>query len=462
MRLRSVLAFLCTFLLTAPVAALAQPPDPPPDPGATGSEAPRDGLAAPDGDRLRLRADLLVGWAHDGANAPLGFEKQGRVGYAILTLEGRVHRRVRYRVAVNPVDEVAPLPACGEPDFFFPNDPRFLYDAGPRVPCDPKNGHRRVDGYRGIALDVVPQQGPMREAWVELALGGGVALRIGRQRLPLGFDWEEAGSMSAKDAPRIQRINAEASFGALFTYRRGEPATRPRVAVTIGGVLGEGNRWWDYDYFYFEDTSLDANSAQTAVLSVVVSPAPWLEVRGAGKRGFTGSKVERLPSYWASKRHDHAVILGAELRPAPRARILGEWARYRWGPTVTSAEMLGVDPAPIDKTGAWITAEVWHPARRGIDLGASVTYEVVDRADSLVKYMAAAGLYRVETGRRDRWTAVRVFADAAGGALRIGLFRTLDGNPYPWLSGIWPVEGDRAFTGRAPDKYGVMFRVRVR
>jgi hypothetical protein len=455
--LRSVSApfLVLLLLLFAASPAFAQTP------AADDEEQEREGFAVPASERLRLTFDLLTGWAHDGANASLGFEKQGRVGYATLTVSGRVHPRVRYLASINPVDEIEPLPGCGEPNFFFPNDPTFLYDAGPNIVCSPENGSRRVDGYRGIALDLLPQQGPIREAWVEIALGGGAGLRLGRMRLPLGFDWEDAGSMGARDAPRIQRINAEASYGGMIRFERGGSASRPLVRAEVAGVLGEGNRWWDYDYFYFEDASLDSNSALTTVAALSVSPVRQVQVKATVKRGFTGSKVERLPSYWASKRNDHAVIAGVELKPVRYARVIGEWARYEWGPTATSAEMLGVDPSPVEKAGYWVTAEAWYPVRRDVTVGASVTREEIDRADSLVKYMAAEGLYGVETGRTDRLLVVRGFVDI-GPAVRFTVFRTDDSNPYPWLSGIWPVAGERAFTGRSLEKYGVMMRVRVR
>ena len=56
-------------------------------------------------ERYKFGGELVVGWSHDGAQAALGFEKQGRVGMAILSLSGRVSDRVRYYVSVNPVSE---------------------------------------------------------------------------------------------------------------------------------------------------------------------------------------------------------------------------------------------------------------------------------------------------------------------------------------------------------------------
>src|SRR5580704_11419230 len=78
-------------------------------PGAT-SDASADpaggsGLALPDSNRLRFTIDFMAGYGTDRANATLGFERQGRVGYAILTAFGELNRRVSYRLAVNPVAE---------------------------------------------------------------------------------------------------------------------------------------------------------------------------------------------------------------------------------------------------------------------------------------------------------------------------------------------------------------------
>ena len=54
----------------------------------------------------------------------------GNLGTA-LSLSGRVSDRVRYFVSVNPVSETRSRPACGEKDFFFPNDPNLFAGTGP-------------------------------------------------------------------------------------------------------------------------------------------------------------------------------------------------------------------------------------------------------------------------------------------------------------------------------------------
>jgi hypothetical protein len=408
-------------------------------------------------DPLRVSVALLAGYGHDAANAPLGFEKQGRVGYAIIRLEGRVAPRVSYRLSLNPVNEVAPRPACGEAGFFYPNQPDALYTAGPEVACDPADGSRRVDLYRGIALDVVPQQGAVREAYADLAITPAFQIRFGRFVVPVGFDWEDAGALTAKDATLIQRINAEGNFGLQFRLARRDAGGRPWLSATAAAVQGDGNRWKDYDYFYFHDPSLDTNSALAAVGDVRYAPSRAVEIRASFKGGFTGSKVERLPSYWASKRNDHATVISAAVRPVPAVRLLGEWARYVWGPTRTSAEMLGVDTDPIVKTGAYLTVEVTQPVHPTLEVGASVTVERIDRADSLVHFLATNAAFDVTEDRVDRMSVLRVFVDS--GRVRLGGYFNAVQNPFPWISGIYPVSGPFAFTGRSLNRWGIMVRV---
>ena len=135
-------------------------------------------------ERLKVSGVFIAGWSHDGAQAQLGFEKQGRVAQATISLSGRLTERVRYLVSFNPVNELSSKPACGEADFFFPNDPR-LYSAGPIVPCDPENGHKRVDTYNTYAIDYINQQGPLREGYVDWLATDALAVRFGRFIVPI-------------------------------------------------------------------------------------------------------------------------------------------------------------------------------------------------------------------------------------------------------------------------------------
>jgi hypothetical protein len=425
---------------------------------AQDSSEPRPPAPRGDAERLHITLQVLAGYGHDASNATLGFEKQGRIGYAIVTLEGRLNGRAGYRLSINPVDEVSPRPACGEPGFFFPNDPARLYGAGPAVPCDVRYGHRRVDMYRGIALDTVNQNGPVREGFIRFDATPRVQVTFGKFVLPVGFGAEHAGSFTAKDATFIQRINAESNFGVKFGYAR--TLARWRGRIGWGAVMGDGNRFKDYDYFYFQDGSLDTNSALTMFAGGALSSSR-LEVRVAFKKGFTGSKVERLPSYWASKRHDDAAVLSAEFRPTRYVRVLGEWARYRWGPTRTSAEMLGMSPAPIYKQGAYATVEGRIPLRAGTALGGSWTYERIDRADSLIRFLAEHGMLNVVEGRHDGNNAARVFMDL-GGHVRLGYYVNSVSNPYAWVSAIEPTSRSKGGTSESMRRWGLTVHFQVR
>ncbi len=413
-------------------------------------------------ERLKIGVEFLAGYGHDGANAPRGFENQGRVGYVSVTLEGKLNDRVSYRIAINPIAEVEPVPGCGEPGFFYPNVPGALYSAGPQVPCEPKYGSRRVDLYRGIALDALAQQGPLREGFMDFRFSPAAKIRAGRFILPIGFYWEDAGALTAKDATTIQRINAEANFGALFSYtKQPDGRTLPLFGLAAGAILGDGNRWKDYDYFYFEDGSLDSNSALTAIVSGSYAPVDKVEVRAAYKKGYTGSKVERLPSYWASKRTDDALVVGARVTPASFVTIFGEYARYVWGPTRTSAEMLGIDPSPIVKPGYYVGIDLGIPIGDHLRVGGAFIREELSRDDSLVKYLEINKLYGVTTGKRIREHIYRVYVDWDH-AVTVGFYRNDMSNPFPWVSGIWPVAGPGAFTGKTTGKYGVAVRFRLR
>jgi hypothetical protein len=444
---------LCAALTARAAQAQTQTEPSPPDPISI------FGWEVPQTERFKISGTFIAGWSHDGMQAQLGLEKQGRVGQATLAISGRLNERLRYHLSFNPVNEVSSKPACGEEFFFFPNDPSF-YAAGPVVPCDPENGLKRVDSYNTYALDYINQQGPLREGYVDWRATDRVSARLGRFILPVGFAPLEVGSWTAKDLTRIQRLNAEANFGLMLGYTHRNGDGEPILEANVMGVLGEGNREEDYDWFYFVNTSLDTNSALTAVGSVRVRPHRAVDVRVAYKKGFTGSKVERLPSYWASKRIDDALVAGARVQPHPWLTVFGEYARYVWGPTDTSAEMLGLDPEPIEKPGYYVGGTFEVPVTSRLHAGVTVTREELSRDDSLVKFLSANGLYGVEMGKKDRGTIARVYVDLSR-MVTFGLFWADISNPYPWISGAWPVAGPRAFTGREPDRYGFAVVVRT-
>ena len=451
-------ALALALCLAASAVAFAQdPPSPPPDDPDT---AEIFGFRLPQTAKLQIDADVAAGWSHDGAQAQLGFEKQGRLAWATVILRGALNNRVSYKLSINPVSETSSKPACGELHFFYPNDPR-LYAAGPVVVCDPEDGNKRVDTYNTSSLDYIVQQGPLREGYLDLRVGAASNVRFGRFILPVGFAPDEVGSWTSKDMTRIQRLNAEANFGAMFSFASKNTDGQSVFELAGMAVMGDGNREKDYDWFYFMNTSLDSNSALTAVVSGRVHPNRWLDVRGAYKKGFTGSKVERLPSYWASKRNDDAVVASVKISPASWASVFGEYARYTWGPTETSADLVGVDTDAIDKPGYYMGVQLTAPVHPRVRIGTTVTREEVSRDDSLVKYLEAQGLYGVEMGRKDRGTVVRGFVELWD-KLTIGGFWADVSNPFPWVSAAWPVSGPVAFTGRSQDRYGFTVRVKTR
>ena len=95
---------LVWFALSQPAWA-AQEAKPKPDPlppaappAAANDPWPAEPSTIPAGQRVRLTVDFMAGYGQDSANATLGFERQGRVGYAILTAEGQMSRRLSFLI----------------------------------------------------------------------------------------------------------------------------------------------------------------------------------------------------------------------------------------------------------------------------------------------------------------------------------------------------------------------------
>jgi hypothetical protein len=446
----------CMVLCTGgPLVAQEAPKDPPTSQAA---DAPRDsdpqGFSLPSSDRLRIRFRLMAGYTNDTSEAALGFERQGRVGYGIFEAFGKLGPHWSYRFEVNPVNESQPLVACGETNFFFPNAPQ---STGPDVQCS-NDGRLRVDDYRSIALDTLMQQGPIRQAYMVYSAGP-LAIRFGRFVQDVGFDAEEVGSLTAKDATHIQRIDAEANFGVRVSIERRRNGRR-FVYLSAAETVGDGNRFHDYDYFYGTNSSLSTNSWPALVLAGAVEPVKKLEVRGAVKRGDTGSKVERVPNFYASKRNDNAMVFSARYKPLQNVSIFGEGVRYTWGLKASSAKMLGLDQTPVHKPGYYVGTDVFYPIVTGMRVGAVITHEELARDDALVALLTENGLYGVSRRKKERSTIFRVYFDP-NRWVTIAVFRNSLSNPFPWISGIEPVSGLNAFKGRGNDKWGAVVRLRI-
>jgi hypothetical protein len=92
-------------------------------------------------------------------------------------------------------------------------------------------------------------------------------------------------------------------------------------------------------------------------------------------------------------------------------------------------------------------------------LGATLTHEELSRADSLVKWAASQNLYRVSLGKKDRSTIIRIQLQV--GQVTAAVYRNIESNPFPWLSGITPVEGPLAYRPVDTSKWGLVLRMRT-
>ncbi|HYE87333.1 MAG TPA: hypothetical protein VEA16_13320, partial [Vicinamibacterales bacterium] len=93
-------------------------------------------------------------------------------------------------------------------------------------------------------------------------------------------------------------------------------------------------------------------------------------------------------------------------------------------------------------------------------LGASFTREELTRDDSLIQFLSLNNLYGVSMGKKDRAMIARGFVDISR-LVHVSFFWMDVSNPFPWVSGSWPVSGPVAFTGREPDRVGVTVTVRT-
>ena len=276
---------------------------------------------------------------------------------------------------MNPVSETTSRPACGEKDFFFPNDPNLFAGAGPIVKCDEEDGLKRVDTYNTFSLDYITQQGILREGYVDWGISGAVSLRGGRFILPIGFAPRDVGATSAKDMARITRLNAEANYGAMLAVSK-RNADRALFDGAVMAVLGDGNREKDYDWFYFVNRTLDTNSAVTVVASARTQPVKQLDLRVAYKRGFTGSKVARLTELLGrAKRNDDESWCPSRFR---RFRGWRHFANRNMRNTSGGRRYLGEWWAcprsrTIEKPGYYMGAQIDAPVRHALHGGGSIT-----------------------------------------------------------------------------------------
>ena len=165
-------------------------------------------------------------------------------------------------------------------------------------------------------------------------------------------------------------------------------------------------------------------------------------------------------NFFATKKYDDAVVLSAQYRVSEAIRVFGEYTRYRWGLTDTSAQLLDLDIGAISKPGYYIGTDVSAPVAHGVRVGTTITREELTRDDSLISYLSLQG-FDVALGTKERSAAFRLYADFSD-KVTIAVIRNNHTNPYLWVSGIEPILGPSpgsANTGS--DKWGLVVRLRV-
>ena len=341
----------------------------------------------------------MAGWSHDGAQAALGFEKQGRVGWAIVSLSGRVSDHVRYYVSVNPVSETTSRPACGEQDFFFPNDPNLFAGTGPIVKCDEEDGLKRVDTYNTFSLDYITQQGILREGYVDWGISDTVSLRGGRFILPIGFAPRDVGATSRRTW-RASRASMPRPTLAPWSPCRARRRSRRSSTPALMAVLGDGNREKDYDWFYFVNTH--ARYQQRRHRRRVRAPAADQAARSARRLQTRLHRIQgRAP----------AQLLGLEAQrrcagrePEGVAGVVGLGVRrIREVPVGPDHHLRRAGRHPDARTDRKARLLHGRAIRRAggarVRVGGSITREELTRDDSLIQYLFAQQPLRRDDGQ---------------------------------------------------------------
>ena len=397
-RLSALFALSVALLTVSP--AFAQQTAPPPD--EDHEPVNLFGFTFDQSERYKFGGELMAGWSHDGAQAALGFEKQGRVGRAILSLSGRVSDHVRYYVSVNPVSETTSRPACGEKDYFFPNDPNLFAAQGPIVKCDEEDGLKRVDTYNTFSLDYITQQGILREGYVDWGMSDNVSLRGGRFILPIGFAPRDVGATSAKDMTRITRLNAEANFGVMFAASA-RSATR---SIFDAGVMVDPRRRQSRKGLRLvlfrqpharhqqrrDRRRLGARAADRAARSSRRLQARLHRLEGRAPAKLLGLEAQRRCA--RGEPEGVAGDVGVGVRGVREIQVgtddhVGRAGRHP-------------DPRSDREAGLLHGRAVRRAGRREIHVGGSITREELTRDDSLIQYLSLNNLYGVSMGKKDR------------------------------------------------------------
>ena len=268
---------------------------------------PTSASPVPDRLRIHVRFDMLGADYWDYSQAPLGHEAQGRIGWAIIGISGKINRYISYDAELNPVDDSARAAAGVRRDEFLlserPGSERADRGVRARRPQP-----RRL--YRFIGLDPLTQQDgrPHRRARRRTGreanrrragrtLRSPARLRLAGARL---LDERGRAADSAPERRRqLRRAAVRARHAAATALARA--SRRRSSAATATGTSSTATP-------AFVAPDEDTNSGATGVGRVTLTPIAGLDVRVSGQYGYSGSKIEGYPSFYLSKRNDKAAI----------------------------------------------------------------------------------------------------------------------------------------------------------
>ncbi len=157
--------------------------------------------------------------------------------------------------------------------------------------------------------------------------------------------------------------------------------------------------------FIRSTTSFDTNSAMTAMVGG--RPAPREVARRADRAEGGLYRFEAWNRCRTSTPRSTETIrrwYPPEYRLLAHASVFGEYAWYNWGLMNTSAGLIDLPELDsVDKNGFYAgrRRQRADSGGRRFAIGTTITREVLDRDDSLIKYLWLQNLYGV-TPRRER------------------------------------------------------------
>ena len=278
-------------------------------------------------------------------------------------------------------------------------------------------------------------------------------LRFGRMVNIIGFEEDEVPFWGRLDSPHAHFLTKEILNGAAIAYRT------DWLRIEIAALSGRGRP--DSDYNWYLDGKTDPNTSDNS----------WLKLEGEAQlhwrdnfllsAGYHTGKTGSAPgSIYSGKHNDDRLVFNARLQTDPlgpaglRVLALGQYSKFTVGLTEDGVQGNHTerDSRDLDKDGWFATGGLSFFER----LGLYVTYEEIDRVDSLVWYEVAKCDPQSEAlDSIERSTIFHADFRFNPWISLYGFYRKIDFD-FPEISKIRAdviAEGDY-------DKYGVVLRVK--